>query len=406
VRAGNVGGVSAFSTPSRFTTIVGIPGPPALITPQDLAVNQPLEITFRWSPAAAAARYVLQVGRDSTFAADFVYADSSLTDTLQTVAAFAHSTRYFWRVGAANVSGSGDFSPTWRFTTGLAQTALAAPADGATDQPVTVALSWHPTPGAAAYLVQVSPDSTFSSGLTLDDQNVTDTTRSVSGLAHDVRYFWRVAANNASSNGPFSTVRAFRTIVAIPQTTQLASPADGEVLTSGSVSFSWHPAVPAVDRYALEFGNDSLFSASIADSTITDTSRTFAIPSGSGKYWWRVRAHNAAGWGPNSDARSFTLLISSAQEDREIPKQFSLSQNYPNPFNPSTVIRYGLPTRSEVSLVVYNIIGQEVRQLVSGTQEAGYHQYTFDATGLPSGFYFYRLHAGDFLSTKKLILLK
>jgi hypothetical protein len=87
------------------------------------------------------------------------------------------------------------------------------------------------------------------------------------------------------------------------------------------------------------------------------------------------------------------------------PITFALEQNYPNPFNPTTTITYGLPHRSQVSLMVYNTLGQQVAQLVSGEQEAGYHEVRFDASGLSSGVYFYRLIAGEFVQTRKLLLL-
>ncbi len=89
-----------------------------------------------------------------------------------------------------------------------------------------------------------------------------------------------------------------------------------------------------------------------------------------------------------------------------LPKVFSLAQNYPNPFNPLTSIRYGVPEKSHVTMSVYNTLGQCVVLLVDEKQEAGYHEVTFDGSGLTSGVYFYRLQAGDFVQTKKLLLMK
>ena len=85
---------------------------------------------------------------------------------------------------------------------------------------------------------------------------------------------------------------------------------------------------------------------------------------------------------------------------------FELDQNYPNPFNPTTTIRYGLPQSSPVTLVVYNTLGQRVATLVEGEQEAGYHEARFDGSGLASGVYLYRIRAGDFVRTRKLLLVR
>jgi hypothetical protein len=90
----------------------------------------------------------------------------------------------------------------------------------------------------------------------------------------------------------------------------------------------------------------------------------------------------------------------------KVPGRFTLGQNYPNPFNPSTTIRYGLPTRSHVTLTVFNTVGQQVSTLLNETEEPGYHDVRFDASGLASGVYFYRLMAGDYVATKKLVVLR
>ncbi len=90
----------------------------------------------------------------------------------------------------------------------------------------------------------------------------------------------------------------------------------------------------------------------------------------------------------------------------EIPKTYSLSQNYPNPFNPTTNIKFGLPKASNVKIVVYNIKGQEVAVLLDEYKQAGTFTYMYNANGLASGIYFYRITAGDFTETKKMTLIK
>jgi len=89
-----------------------------------------------------------------------------------------------------------------------------------------------------------------------------------------------------------------------------------------------------------------------------------------------------------------------------LPSVYVLYHNYPNPFNPSTTIRYGLPNRSHVAMAVFNALGQRVAQLVNGEMEAGYHEVRFDGTALSSGVYFYRIRAGGFVQTRKLLLCR
>jgi len=90
----------------------------------------------------------------------------------------------------------------------------------------------------------------------------------------------------------------------------------------------------------------------------------------------------------------------------DLPSEFALLSNYPNPFNASTVISYELPVSRDVKLEVYNLFGQKVATLVDGQQEAGYRSVTWDATEISSGVYFYKLTAGDYTETKRMMLIK
>ncbi len=101
-----------------------------------------------------------------------------------------------------------------------------------------------------------------------------------------------------------------------------------------------------------------------------------------------------------------TMTNAGASVVSSVPDRFFLAQNFPNPFNPVTTISFELPLSGNVSLKIFDIAGREVRTLVSGFMQAGTHSMNFDAAGLSSGTYFYRLSAGEFNSVRKLVVLK
>jgi plastocyanin len=92
--------------------------------------------------------------------------------------------------------------------------------------------------------------------------------------------------------------------------------------------------------------------------------------------------------------------------NNNVPSSFNLEQNFPNPFNPSTKISFSLPQKSNVTLKIYNAIGQEIKTLVNGEADAGIHEIEFNGSNLASGIYFYRLSTPGFTDTKRLVLLK
>jgi hypothetical protein len=105
--------------------------------------------------------------------------------------------------------------------------------------------------------------------------------------------------------------------------------------------------------------------------------------------------------------RPLSELITSVEPTTsELPNSYLLQQNYPNPFNPSTKITFSLPKSSDVKLSVYDVLGRQVSMLVNERRDAGVHEVNFDALGLASGVYFYRLQAGDFVQTRKLALVR
>ena len=112
--------------------------------------------------------------------------------------------------------------------------------------------------------------------------------------------------------------------------------------------------------------------------------------------------------GKSIDQRYRLLMVPPGIElvDKLIPEQIELFQNYPNPFNPATTISFYLPEPVEVSLSVFNVVGQPVATLTNGVLNAGEHHFEWNATGYPSGMYIYQLEVGTKVLTRKMTLVK
>jgi hypothetical protein len=108
------------------------------------------------------------------------------------------------------------------------------------------------------------------------------------------------------------------------------------------------------------------------------------------------------GWGLDI----FYETATGTDEEKTIPDRFVVFQNFPNPFNPSTEIRFGLPRTEEVTVTVFNLLGQKVSEPVNERLAAGYHSIAFDGRNLASGVYLYRVRAGEYAGTRKMILVK
>ena len=115
--------------------------------------------------------------------------------------------------------------------------------------------------------------------------------------------------------------------------------------------------------------------------------------------------HGAPG-GIGMAALIMVVQSTDVSENESSVNSFQLQQNYPNPFNPSTSIQFSISNREFVTLKIYNILGDEVATLVNEDKEQGVYDITFDATGLSSGMYLYKLQAGSFVETKKMILIR
>jgi hypothetical protein len=231
----------------------------------------------------------------------------------------------------------------------------------------------------------------------------------VSDLDGDGNPDLMVACRAANTLSLFQNVSG---AVVIPAPVALVAPPDNAVVGNDSVQFSWRPASAGVERYRWEVATDSLFTNPVVDTMLTATSSIIRGLIGGQVYWWRVAAENARSWGPFSPSNRFITLVTGINRTRDFPYESSLSQNFPNPFNPSTTIRYtvaGIGSQGpgiNVKLIVYDVLGEVVATLVNETEMPGEFEVTFDASGLSSGVYIYRLQAEGYVHSRKLLLLK
>jgi plastocyanin len=123
-----------------------------------------------------------------------------------------------------------------------------------------------------------------------------------------------------------------------------------------------------------------------------------------GTYNYRCTLHDAS----DDMNGSFTATTVTSVHERvgDIPDRFRLDQNYPNPFNPTTEIRFSLPERMQITLDVYAIHGQKIATIVDGVRDAGHYSVTFDATGMPSGIYVYRLQSDAEVKTRRMVYIR
>ena len=302
VSSRNATGNSSFSATRSFVTGLAIP---SLTAPADGATGRQEPVQLTWTAVSGATEYHVQVSTESGFSSGLVVNDAAVTTNQRSVTGLQTSTLYYWRVAARDAGGDGAYSDARTFTTAVASPSLNSPADNATDQPLSITLSWSTLAGATFYHVQVATDAGFGSGVILDNGSVTSTSLAVSGLMQSTRYYWRVSAGNAGGEGPFSSARTFSTVFPAPV---LIAPGTGATGQPVSVQLRWDP-VPGAVRYHLQLATDSLFSVLVKnDTTITDSARQVNGLSNGTWYYWHVAARGASASSPFSATWSFRTI--------------------------------------------------------------------------------------------------
>ncbi|MBI2427409.1 MAG: T9SS type A sorting domain-containing protein [Ignavibacteriales bacterium] len=241
--------------------------------------------------------------------------------------------------------------------------------------------------------------------------------------ASSLNYPLSVFVDNKTSQVWIPDVYNHRVLRYNGPTINLVSPATPQnlVIVNGNaqVTLKWNKnAEGDFVRYRI-YGGTSANPATKIDSTssgIMDTTKVISALTNGTKYYFRVTAVNLYGMesGYSNEVNATPSTTGVESEGGSIPTVYSLSQNYPNPFNPTTTIKFGLPEASMVSLKIYDVLGREVATLINGELSANYYNYQWNAAGLSSGTYIYRIVATsangnakqNFVQVKKLMLQK
>ena len=254
------------------------------------------------------------------------------------------------------------------------------------------------------FQLQIFSDSLFTDAVI--DTTLNSSFYILRNLINNSIYFWRVRSILDSEVSPWSPIWSFEVTDAF---VDMISPNGGEAWSMGSENIiRWETNIADSVRLDLLYGQQII-------STL-DT--TFGYPSA---YRWMIPTNLTADTSYkiiitsiknpsiiDTSNASFSIIPPSSieTENSVIPDDYDLSQNYPNPFNPSTIITYQLPESGFVSLKVFDVLGNEVAKLVDENKQSGSYEVVFNSTNLPSGVYFYTLQASNYVSTKKMVLLK
>ncbi len=337
VKAKNQIGWGSFSNTWYFSTIPDVPAVPTLIAPANNSVDLSVVPLLDWNDVQYAASYRLQVSTSPVFTT-FVLDSSGIALSQITVPSGKLTTnhQYYWRVSATNITGTSAYSTVWNFSTAPNSPnvpVLFSPSNGATNQPTMLILNWFKavetivnnklttnkeqlylnngdSPDAISkYWFEYGTDSTLGNFIARDS-SLTDTTKTLSGLANYTTFYWRVKAKNQTGWSGFSAIWKFTTLLPVPEAPVLVSPANNSTGLVLTPDLSWRKVTYAVS-YKLQVSTDSLFTTSILDTVgVLDTSITVAAGklTGMKKYFWRVSAVNESGTGLWSSVWNFKTL--------------------------------------------------------------------------------------------------
>ena len=232
------------------------------------------------------------------------------TDVAVSISSLQPNTTYHYRVKAVSIGGT-SYGNDQTFTTILSipnAPTLLTPADNAGSVSTSPILTWNSVTGASTYGLQVSTDYNFSTFI-FAQGGLTNTSQALSGLQNGTIYYWRVNATNISGTSAWSSIRGFTTVLSIPNTPTLLTPADNAGSVSTSPILTWN-SVTGASTYGLQVSTDYNFSTFIfAQGGLTNTSQALSGLQNGTIYYWRVNATNISGTSAWSSVRSFNTIV-------------------------------------------------------------------------------------------------
>lgn len=190
-----------------------VPSAPVLSSPTNNAINQPVNVSLDWNDVGSTNSYNLQISKDINFT-NILLNQTNINASNYTVNNLENDQEYFWRVSGTNPTGTGNWSTVWKFKTIVAipgQVALINPLNGSIDNPTSIEFKWNSLEIAIGYYFQLSSDTLFNT-IVISDSLLSDTTKEVTNLEFNKKYFWRVKAKNLAGSGVWSTTWSFSTI--------------------------------------------------------------------------------------------------------------------------------------------------------------------------------------------------
>jgi hypothetical protein len=378
------GCVSAWSPVYRFKTVLNIP---VLNKPENNATSQPLTILFEWKEVTDAQTYEISIAEDAAFT-KVKGGKKGLLTTKASFNFFEPLKDYYWRVRAANADGTGDWSAPWKLTTGpqgAPSPMLVSPKNNTTKVAIPVELVWSKSVGAEAYYLQIADNESFMGLLITDDNSLTDTSFSLSGVENYKYYYWRVAAVNDSGTSRWSDIWRFRTIAQIPtDKPQLTSPPDNTEEVDSKVLLAWGNAERATSHNVQVSTKNDFSEVYIEKSTIDNQQLIDGLKADT-RYYWRVKGTNEGGEGPWSDPFTFKTRLKVSVIDEN--KSIFHPDIYPNPAANSATLKLNLPHSGYLSLHIADGLGIQEQSVLNLPCNSGSNEIRLDLGNKASGIY-------------------